>query len=78
MFLMKNQWRPQNGRDESKFISLASVKYLIWDFNTLGTESPHIEVYVLTRPQFFLKVNIYKFDGRGLLLIQKINFGFGA
>ena len=75
---MKNQWRPQNGRDESKFIRLTSVKYLIWDSQNLGSKSHDIEVYVLTSPQIFLKVNIYKFDGRGLLLIQKINFGFGA
>ena len=61
-----------------KFISLASVKYLIWNFHTLGTKSLHIEFYVLTIPQIFLKVNTYKFDGRGLLLIQKINVGFGG
>ena len=71
--------QPQNGQDESKFICLASVKYLIWNFHTLGSKSLYIEIYVLTIPQFFLRANIiYKFDARGLLLIQKINFGFGG
>ena len=55
IFLMKNQWRPQNDRDESKFIRLASVKYLIWDSHTLGSKSLYIEVYVLTSPQNFFK-----------------------
>ena len=63
---------------ESKFIRLASVKYLIRNFHTLGTKSLHIEFYVLIIPQIVLKVNTFKFDGRGLLLIQKNNFGFGG